>query len=57
MTLDAPGKLKTNLITSRKSNTSSIKELIVSDVSVNKTTDLANAFNEHFSTTGPKLAH
>ena len=40
---------------SRKSNTSSIKELIVNGVSINKTTDLASAFNEHFSTIGPKL--
>ena len=42
-----------NELTSRKSNTSSIKELIVNGVSINKTTDLANAFNEHFSTIGP----
>ena len=46
-----------NELTSRKSNTSSIKELIVNDVPINKTTDLANAFNEHFSTIGPKLAN
>ena len=46
-----------NELTSRKSNTSSIKELIVNGVSINKTTDLANAFNEHFSTIGPKLAN
>ena len=47
----------TNELTSRKSNTSSIKELIVNGVSINKTTDLANAFNEHFSTVGLKLAN
>ena len=46
-----------NELTSRKSNTQSIKELIVNDVSINKTTDLANAFNELFSTIGPKLAN
>ena len=45
-----------NELTSRKSNIPSIKELIVNGVSINKTTDLANAFNEHFSTIGPKLA-
>ena len=39
-----------NQLTSRKSNTPSIKELIVNGVSINKTIDLANAFNEHFST-------
>ena len=44
-------------LTSRKSNTYSIKEVIVNGVSINKTTDLANAFNEHFSTIGPKLAN
>ena len=44
-------------LTSRKSNTSSMKELIVNGVSINKTTDLANAFNEHFSAIGPKLAN
>ena len=46
-----------NGLTSRKSNTPSTKELIVNGVSTNKTTDLANAFNEHFSTIGPKLAN
>ena len=46
-----------NELTSRKGNNPSIKELIVNDVSINKTTDLANAFNEHFSTIGPKLAN
>ena len=46
-----------NELTSRKSNTPSIKELIVNGVSINKSTDLANAFNEHFSTVGPKLAN
>ena len=46
-----------NELTSRKSNTPSIKELIVNVVSLNKSTDLANAFNEHFSTVGPKLAN
>ena len=33
-----------NELTSRKSNTPSIKELIVNGVSINKSTDLANAF-------------
>ena len=44
-------------ITSRKSNTPSTKQLIVNSVSINKTTGLANAFNEHFSTIGPKLTN
>ena len=46
-----------NELTSRKSKTPSIKELIANSVSINKSTDLANAFNEHFSTVGPKLAN
>ena len=44
-------------LTSCKSNTPSIEELIVNGVSINETTDLANAFNEHFSTIGPKVAN
>lgn len=46
-----------NELACRKSNTPSIKELIVNSISINKSTDLANAFNEHFSTVGPKLAN
>ena len=46
-----------NELTSRKSNISSIKELIVKGVSINKSTDLTNAFNEHFSTIGRKVAN
>ena len=46
-----------NELTSRKSKTSSIKELIVNGVSINSTIDFANAFNEHFSTIGPKFAN
>ena len=44
-------------LTSCKSNNPSIEELIVNGVSINETTDLANAFNEHFSTIGPKVAN
>ena len=42
-------------ITSRKSNTSSIKELTVNAVSINKTTVLTNAFNEHFPQLAPNM--
>ena len=49
--------LKKKKLTSRKSNTSSTKELIVNGVSINKTTGLSNAFNEHLSTIGLKLAN
>ena len=44
-----------NELASRKSNTPSIKELIVNGVCINKSTDSANAFNEHSSTVGPKI--
>ena len=44
-------------LTSRKSNTPSTKELIVNGVSINKTTGLSNAFDEHLSTIGLKLAN
>ena len=47
----------TNELPSRKSNTSAIKKLIVNGVSINKTTDLANLLNEHFSTVGLKLTN
>ena len=46
-----------NELTSPKSNTPSIKELLVNGVSINKSTGLANVFNEYFSTVGPKLAN
>ena len=46
-----------NELTSRESNTPSVKELFVNGVSINNTTDLANAFNEHFSKIGPKLVN
>ena len=46
-----------NELTSRKSNTPSIKKLIANGVSINKSADLANAFNEHFSAVGPKVAN
>ena len=44
-------------LTSRKINTPSVKELMVNGVPINKSTDLVNVFNEHFSTVGPKLAN
>ena len=49
--------LKKKKLTSRKSNTPSTKELIVNGVSINKTTGLSNAFNEHLSTISLKLAN
>ena len=46
-----------NELTSRKSNTCSVKELIVDGVSITNPTDLSDTFNEHFSTIGPKLTN
>ena len=46
-----------NELTSRKSNTCSVKELTVDGVSITNPTDLSDTFNEHFSTIGPKLAN
>jgi len=40
---------------SHKSNTCSVKELIVDGVSITNPTDLPDTFNEHFSTVGPEL--
>ena len=45
-----------NELTSRKNNTF-VKELTVNGVSVTNPTDLSDAFNEHFSTIGLKLAN
>ena len=43
-----------NELTSRKSDKSAIKELKLNGVS---RSDLSNAFNDHFSSIGPKLAN
>lgn len=45
-----------NKLTSCNTNTSSVKELIVNDISITTPSDISNAFNEHFSTIVPKLA-
>ena len=46
-----------NELTSRKSDKSSIKELKLNGVSIINAPDLSNAFNNHFSSIGPKLAN
>ena len=45
-----------NELISRKSNKLSVKELVIDGVSITNSPDLSDAFNEHFSTVGPKLA-
>ena len=46
-----------NDLTSRKATSSSIREIKVNDFSLTESPDLSNAFNEHFSSIGPKLAN
>ena len=45
-----------NELTSRKSGKISVKELKVNGYSITNPVDLANEFNNHFATIGPKLA-
>ena len=45
-----------NELTSHKSGRSSVKELSLNGVSITNLTALSNTFDDHFSTTGPKLA-
>ena len=45
-----------NELTSRKTGRSSVRELSLNGVSITNSTALSNAFNDHFSTIGSKLA-
>jgi hypothetical protein len=45
-----------NDLTSRKSKRRSVRELNLKGNPISNPSDLSNAFNEHFSTIGPKLA-
>ena len=45
-----------NELTSRKTDRSSVSELSLNGVSITNSTALSNAFNDHFSTIGSKLA-
>ena len=45
-----------NDLTSRKTGRSSVRELSLNGVSITNSTPLSNAFNDHFSTIGSKLA-
>ena len=44
-----------NELTSHQSGMSSVKELSLNGVSMTNSTALSNAFDDHFSTIGPKL--
>ena len=46
-----------NQLTSRKKNNASVKELKLNGNSITNSHELSNAFNDHFSTTGTKLAN
>ena len=45
-----------NELISRKTGRSSVRELSLNGVSITNSTDFSNAFNDHFSTIGSKLA-
>ena len=44
-----------NELLSKKSNSSSVKEVIQNDKSICDPSDISKAFNEHFASIGPKL--
>ena len=46
-----------NELTSRQKNNASVKELRLDENSVTNSHELSNAFNDHFSTIGSKLAN
>ena len=46
-----------NQLTSRKKNNASVKEFKLNGNSITNSHELSNAFNDHFSTTGTKLAN
>ena len=46
-----------NELTSRQKNNASVKELKLNENSVTNSHELSNAFNDHFSTTGTKVAN
>ena len=47
----------TNELTSRQKNNASVKELKLNENSLSNSHELSNAFNDHFITTGTKLAN
>ena len=46
-----------NDLTSRKAVNSSIREINLNGISICESSNLSNAFNDHFSSIGPKLAN
>ena len=45
-----------NNLVSRRQNNQIVKEMKVNDISIRDSSQISNAFNEQFSTTGPRLA-
>ena len=46
-----------NDLTSRKAVNSSIREINLNGTSISESSNLSNAFNDHFSSIGPKIAN
>ena len=46
-----------NELTSRRVNNTTVKEIKLNDAIVSNSSELSNAFNDHFSTIGPRLAN
>ena len=46
-----------NELTSRRTNNTTAKELKLNGSIISNSNELSNAFNDHFSTTGPRLAN
>ena len=46
-----------NELTSRPVNNTTVKELKLNDAVISNSSELSNAFNDHFSTVGPRLAN
>ena len=46
-----------NELTSRRTNNTTAKELKLNGSIISNSSELSNAFNDHFSTTGPRLAN
>ena len=46
-----------NELTSRRVNNTTVKEVKLNDAVISNSSELCNAFNDHFSTVGPRLAN
>ena len=45
------------ILTSRRTNNTTVKELWLNGSIISNSSELSNAFNDHFSTIGPRLAN